>query len=306
MNGPVEKRLVSFVHYSDSVDQMLDDDIVLIRIGNLYVQYNRAKSYNINTDMPNKVTITHAIADDDVSERLTALSVGETFEYLYTASTTNANQNRLLMIQVCSAVLYETSQMDYAIVRIYFNDDRNFHNLSDCKKEFIFSTKAAAPSFIPTLFESPTSSPAATFETEGTIQKNDPIIEHDDNNASSGNTTTIDDNDGRFEGMIYIVIASAVGVLLFAGTGYYYIAHHLKEQEMILATQSASNSKYPQTMEKKDGAPSSVSHCRTNQPKRRTADVEDLSDTAEEEYDDDDEIDDDALYVMYDAHMLEI
>ena len=65
MNGPVEKRLVSFVHYSDSSDQMLDNDTVLIRIGSLYVQYNRAKSYNIDTDMPNTVTITHAIADDD-------------------------------------------------------------------------------------------------------------------------------------------------------------------------------------------------------------------------------------------------
>jgi hypothetical protein len=310
LNGPVEKRLVSFVHYCDDNDQLLRNDAVLIRIGSLYLQYNRAKNYNMDTDMPNTVTITHAIADDDVSDRLAALSAGETFEYMYSASSAydSANQNRYLIVQVCSAVQYNTSQIDYAMIRIYFRDDDNIQVLSDCKKEFITQNLTSSPSENSDSVESPTVSPVV--DSGSSLQENDPIVDRDDNNdngnnsgsnvsSTIGNASNIN-NDGRFEGMLYVIISSALGVIFFAGTGYYYMTQRIQEQQKLMALQEASNGIYPQKKEqpKKSGTTRSSSSNR-NHP----TDVEDLSDTAE---DDEDDERNDALYVMYDAHMLEI
>jgi hypothetical protein len=311
MLGPVEKRLISFVHYSDSNDQMLVDDSVLIRIGNLYLQYNRAKYYNIDTDMPNTVTITHAIADDDVSDRLAALSTGQTYEYRYSASIldSTANQNRFLVIRVCSAVQYNTSQMDYATVRIYFSDEDNISVLSDCTKEFIPLQRTQSSDTVRT----PTISP--TIVSGNSLQHNDPIVDRDDNDnnrdtnitsSSNDNNATDNDNDGRFEGIIYVIISSALGVIFFAGTGYYYVAQHIQEHQKIMALEEANGSKYPKKQTERSGTTTATVPSNINRIYR--TDVEDLSVTAEEDDDDDDDDDDrkDALYVMYDSHLLEI
>ena len=308
-DGPVEHRLVSFVHYSDSSDPMLHTDAVLIRIGNLYLQYNRAKSYNVDADMPNTVTITHAIADDDVSDRLAALSAGEMFQYLYSTSTAlnSPNQNRFLIVQVCSALKYNTSQIDYATIRVYFSDEDNIQVLSDCKKEFISQNRTGSPSDDSDLPVSPTISPAIVADS--LPQGDDPIVDRDDNVDQAKNSSVDDgglslngkssdnDNNGSFEGMIYVIISSALGVMFFAGTGYYYVTQHLQEQQKIMALQGA-HGKYPQKMETKRGTTTSSSRNRNH-----LTDVEDLSATAEDEEDDER---DDTLYVMYDTHMLEI
>ena len=295
LNGPVEKRLVSFVHYSDSNDQMLENDAVLIRIGNLYVQYNRAKSYNVDTEMPNTVTITHAIADDDVSDRLAALLEGEIFEYLYSTSATSnsGNTNRYLVVQVCSAVQYDAAQMDYATIRVYFSDDDNIQVLSDCKTKFLTQNKTITPSDNPDSVKSPTISPA--IATGSVLQPNDPILDRDDNENIT-NISSSDDN-GRFEGIMYVTLSSAVGVILFAGIGYYYVTQHIREQQKIMALQEANKGKHPsKTMEtKKIGTASSSSKNRNH--------LTDLDHSVTAEEDDDS---DDALYVIYDAHLLEI
>jgi hypothetical protein len=128
--GPVERRLVSFVHYSDD-EAMSSDDVVLIRIGNLYLQYNRAKLYNSDADLPNTVTITYSPSDEDVSDRLAALSDGELFEY-----PNFDDSGRTLVVHVCSMVQFESAyQFDYAIVRMYVDD--GVHDWSTCNPEYI-------------------------------------------------------------------------------------------------------------------------------------------------------------------------
>jgi hypothetical protein len=125
---PIEKRLVSFVHYSS--DALSDDDVVLIRIGNLYLQYNRAKLYNVDTDLPDTVTITYAASEEDASDRLAALSDGERWAYR------NWDDGHSLVVQVCSMEQFESaSQFDFAIVRIYMDD--GVHDWSTCNSEYI-------------------------------------------------------------------------------------------------------------------------------------------------------------------------
>ena len=282
---------------------MLDNDTVLIRTGSLYIQFNRAKSYNIDTDMPNTVTITHAIFDDDVSDRLAALSAGETFEYPYTASTTGS-ASRNVIIQVCSVTQYETLQMDFATIRIYFSDEQNVQDLSDCNKTFI-STPTEFD-----VFQSPTSSPAATMAANGSnLQHDHPIVDRDDvdnqksnidgESSSSNGSMSSHDSDPQFEGMLYVIIASTLAVILFVGIGCYYVTKHISEQQRVFAIHDTSNDIYPQKLEKKVG--SAASSIRNNHQTQR--DVEDLSDTAE---DDEDHEQNDALYVLYNSRMLEI
>jgi hypothetical protein len=114
VEGTIHKRLVSFVHYGD--EAMFHDDVVLIQVGNLYIQYNRAKDYNIDAQMPNTVTITEATSIDDVSDGLAALSAGENYTY---ANFNNSGNS--LIVEVCKLLTF-TSELDYGIVSIYLDN----------------------------------------------------------------------------------------------------------------------------------------------------------------------------------------
>lgn len=92
------------------VDADLSDDYVLLRLDHsLYLQYNCRKAYNVDTEVPNTLTITRASSEREVSERLASLRSGKTYEYL---SVDNENW----IIQVCTTY---RGKVDYADLSVH-------------------------------------------------------------------------------------------------------------------------------------------------------------------------------------------
>ena len=222
-NGPVEKRLVSFVHYSDA-DAPASDDVVLIRIGNLYLQYNRAKFYNIDTDVPNTVTIVHVASDEDVSDRLAALSDGELLEYR------NYNDSgQTLVVQVCSMVQYESAnQWDYSILRIYIDD--GVHDWSICNVEY--NPSPPMPTGNGTNHSSIPNISNYTF-TRNHSSSSDPFVDMDDwetDNATTGfvptkqNQTSSSANEDLISGTIVLAVGTIGAFLLTFLVAYFLLA----------------------------------------------------------------------------------
>ena len=72
--GSWRGTLVAFVDY----DQAIDMEYVLIKTGDLYIQYNMAKKFNSGTtERRNQVSIVTAQAANKVSSALAGLSIGE-------------------------------------------------------------------------------------------------------------------------------------------------------------------------------------------------------------------------------------
>lgn len=174
---------------------MFHDDVVLIKVGNLYIQYNKAKGYNMDADMPDLVTITEATSFDDVSDRLAALAEGERYAY---ASFDKFNNT--LIIEVCSLLPFSAgNQMDYGIVSIYLD---NGVQKSACNTTYT-SQPTVAPSSLPTgapatLMEStPTSAPIIvdTWTTEA------PTADGNSSDALNGSDSSVPivDNDDPVE-----------------------------------------------------------------------------------------------------------
>ena len=101
----VVRRMVSFVHYSHA--ELQDDDVVLLRVGNLYINFNLAEDYNQDTDVPNTVTVTEADSDESLSFRRAALSRGESFI------------EDGVVIAVCDT-FYFPQRLGYAMVSIHW------------------------------------------------------------------------------------------------------------------------------------------------------------------------------------------
>jgi hypothetical protein len=107
-------RLVAFVDYLNQ--DLKEDDAVLVRVGNMYVQYNRAKGYNAESNAnQNEVTITKAEGSGQVSYALAGLSVGESYAY-----SDFDNSGHDLIIEVCDMAVELT--FDYALLSIHLDD----------------------------------------------------------------------------------------------------------------------------------------------------------------------------------------
>jgi Gametolysin peptidase M11 len=113
--GPVLQRLVSFVDYGD--ESMKQNDMVLLRIGDMYLQYNRAKGYNSETVLPDTVTVTEGVGLSGRSYRLAALKQGESF-----VNTNYTKNGPALVIQVCTIFRQPIGTMDYADISIHLED----------------------------------------------------------------------------------------------------------------------------------------------------------------------------------------
>lgn len=112
-NGSSLHRLVSFVDYGH--DAIREHDAVLLRIGNIYVQYNKAKGYNIDADRPNTVTLTEALYDSDVSDSLAALVTGQKYRYsnfLY--------KGFALVVEICS-LNDDSADFDFGMISQYIS-----------------------------------------------------------------------------------------------------------------------------------------------------------------------------------------
>lgn len=130
-----QQRLVSFVDYNNnpSDDIFEEDDMVLLNLANnLYIQYNAAKGYNLETPYPykNKVMITQANGHRSDSKHLAALSAGQSYSHSFFGS------NYQLIIHVCEIVQQKTADgaaddgpgssssnlFDYAILSVHVDD----------------------------------------------------------------------------------------------------------------------------------------------------------------------------------------
>lgn len=241
---------MSFVHYSDD-ETMSSDDVVLIRIGNLYLQYNRAKLYNSDADQPNTVTVTHSASDEDVSDRLAALSDGELFEYQ-----NFEDSGQSLVVQICSMVQFESAfQFDYTIVRIYLDD--GVHDLSTCNPEYI-------PQPLPPVETAMNSSLTSTNVTNPSNQSSSsvaggqPIVDLDDGEADNETTTYISNQTSSensnppkeediVKGTIILAVAT-IGSFLVTFIGAYCIfAHYCPKKQRSLD----DTLQHPTTMDSK-------------------------------------------------------
>lgn len=107
-------RLAGFVDYSNPGLQ--DEDYVLVRTGNLFIQFNLAESYNKDADEPNTVTITEAVGREEVSLRLAALREGESYS-VYQGTT------KILDVEVCSIQMNQNNNPSYAYISIHGDGD---------------------------------------------------------------------------------------------------------------------------------------------------------------------------------------
>jgi Gametolysin peptidase M11 len=114
-NGIIQNRIVSFVEYSNP--HMHHEDLVQLKCGTLFIQYNRAKGYNVDSSEPDRVTISEGFVDGGLSKRVASLGSGE--KYLYPNFDGSGKE---LVIQVCGVTADLLGVIDYADVRVYIND----------------------------------------------------------------------------------------------------------------------------------------------------------------------------------------
>ena len=114
-NGITQKRIVSFVEYSHP--HLRHDDLVLMKCGTLFIQYNRAKGYNIDSSEADRVTISEGFVDGALSTRVASLGSGESYHY-----PNFEGSGKELVVQVCGVTKELPGVIDYADVRVYMND----------------------------------------------------------------------------------------------------------------------------------------------------------------------------------------
>jgi Gametolysin peptidase M11 len=149
-------RLVTFVDYDKP---MHTNDVVLIRVGSHFIQYNRAKGINIDTGMnADTVTITYAKDAASDSQAVAGLTAGQTTRVIDFKGTgydlvievcefgsTGENSVISMARQAIFGQGTETSSADYAWVSIYLDD-----GLQKSKCDRVDQATSEAPSVSPT------------------------------------------------------------------------------------------------------------------------------------------------------------
>lgn len=98
------------------VDSDFSDDYALLRLDNtLFLQYNCGKDYNIDTEVPNTVTVTRATSPEEVSVRLASLHSGQSHHF-----TSFRDEN--WSIKVC---LVHRGDIDYADISVHRVEEQN-------------------------------------------------------------------------------------------------------------------------------------------------------------------------------------
>jgi hypothetical protein len=122
--GAIHQRLVGVVDYGVGI--LFDTDAVLLRVFDLYIQYNRAKAYNFETDLAHRdrVVVVEATALSDVSNLLASLSEGQSFSYQYAVID---GEGRNLTIEVCAPA----TSLEYRMLSIHFDDGQQSSTCSD-------------------------------------------------------------------------------------------------------------------------------------------------------------------------------
>jgi hypothetical protein len=120
----MERRLVSFVDYGDN--NLLDTDVVLISIDDdLYVQYDTAKGYNIDSLSTANVLITQANDTMSISIAVANLTTGQSFKHKKLSDSSDP----AVVVEVCN-VEKGNDTFAYATINIYLDSGES---LSSCQ-----------------------------------------------------------------------------------------------------------------------------------------------------------------------------
>jgi hypothetical protein len=106
-SNPITVNIPAFVDYSDVASS--SDQYVIVKAGNFYLQYNRAKDYNVGTRaLPDKLVITWDgnPGPSGTTTLITGLDM----------SNANYNDGSTVAIQVCNVVM--NGNVDYMVVSI--------------------------------------------------------------------------------------------------------------------------------------------------------------------------------------------
>ena len=99
------------MHASD--ERLNVGDKVVIKIGDWFLQYNRAKLYNFQTEEVDTVTVTRATSEEALSQRLATLIAGQAYFEVQAGSLN-------LAVAVCENTVSDSDTViDYAVVRFY-------------------------------------------------------------------------------------------------------------------------------------------------------------------------------------------
>lgn len=176
--------VVAAVVDADHRNKPTDDFVVVLKMGDLYLQYNRAKSYNRDTPVPDVVTIVQADSDDDVSLlAATNLTKGTSFTYDSFMDSTHS-----LVVTVCE--LRRVSGLDYAVISLHLDGIRTHQ----CKEwqgkshEEKFESSWYNPHDEEEESHSPTPTPEANLHEKDTVDINTPV-------SSPTTVPTFDDED---------------------------------------------------------------------------------------------------------------
>ena len=111
-----DRRLVSFVDYNH--DALMETDVVLIAIDDLYMQYDIPKGYNIDSLSRANVLITQANDTMSRSFAVANLSMGQSFTYRKISDSDDSNE---IVIEFCNTG-FANDTLDYSIISIHLND----------------------------------------------------------------------------------------------------------------------------------------------------------------------------------------
>lgn len=98
-------------------EALLTTDVALITIGDLFIQYDVSKGYNIDSLSLANVLITQANDTISRSVAVANLSIGESFMY----QGVSAEASNGIIIDVCD-IGSANETLDYSIISIYLND----------------------------------------------------------------------------------------------------------------------------------------------------------------------------------------
>lgn len=113
-SGPIGAYLASFVDYRNP--NLDDSAVVLIRIGNLFLQLNEGKGYNVDTpaEARDRVIVAEAAGPGEVSQLLKGIAVGQAF-----VRPAFSSEGHDLVITFCDHVV---APYGYAAISIHVED----------------------------------------------------------------------------------------------------------------------------------------------------------------------------------------
>lgn len=218
----LEQRLVAFIHASD--DRLADSDVVLIKIGDWFLQFNRAKLYNIDTEEKDAVTITHSPSLSALSIRKASLAVGQSYAEVIDTSFNS------LVVAVCEATVTEIDDViDYAVVRFHLGvtDVQNLCSRQDVTDAAAVRRVDNSKSTNPTDTESNDNDnmlyPYDHIDNSATLEPyydNDadiPVAQTPDVILEDSNA---EENDSLMEGLLWPIVLAAGGILLLCVSAF--------------------------------------------------------------------------------------